>query len=133
MSLTQADAQIVASWFVHDSDGQREFGGFYGVHPKWWELVQTEPGRHGWTVWREHEPIGFVDLDIDEDVGQVAFYVVPALRGQGLGTAILKALGRVARALGANILSGGVRPENIASIKAALASGGHQVGNERAW
>jgi GNAT superfamily N-acetyltransferase len=128
VALTEADAQMVTSWFANDPDGQREFGGFYGVHPKWWDLLQTEPGRHGWTVWRESEPIGFVDLEVAEGVGQVAFYVAPTRRGQGLGTTILKALGRVARPLGADVLSGGVRPENVASVKASLASGGHQVG-----
>jgi RimJ/RimL family protein N-acetyltransferase len=90
--------------------------------------VQREPGRYGWTVWRESEPIGFVDLEVEEGVGCVAFYVVPTWRGQGMGTTTLKALGRVARPLGASVLSGGVRPENVASVKAALASGGHQIG-----
>ena len=128
VTLTEADAQLVASWFANDPDSQQEFGGFYGVHPKWWDLLQTEPGRHGWTVRREAEPIGFVDLEVDEGVAEVAFYVVPTRRGQGFGTTILKALGRVARPLGANLLSGGVRPDNIASVKAALAFGGHQHG-----
>ena len=127
-TLTKADAQMVASWFMNDPEGQQEFGGFYGVHPKWWDLVQREPDRHGWTVWRESDPIGFVDLGVAEGVGEVAFYVVSTRRGQGLGTTILKALGRVARPLGVNILSGGIRPDNVASVKAALASGGHQVG-----
>jgi GNAT superfamily N-acetyltransferase len=118
---------MVASWFANDPDGQREFGGFYGVHPKWWALLQREHGRYGWTVWRESAPIGFVDLEVEECVGHVSFYVVPTCRGQGLGTTMLKALGGVARPLGANVLSGGIRPENVASLKAALASGGHQI------
>src|SRR2546421_6951440 len=117
VTLTEADAQMVATWFVNDPDGQRKFGGFYGVHPKWWDLVQREPGRYGWTVWRESEPIGFVDLTVAEGIGEVSFYVVRTCRGHGLGTTMLKALGRVARPLGASVLSGGVRPENVASVK----------------
>src|SRR6202035_93614 len=53
VTLTEADAQMVATWFANDPEGQREFGGFFGVHPKWWNLVQKEPGRYGWTVWHE--------------------------------------------------------------------------------
>ena len=131
MTLTEADAQMVATWFANDPEGQREFGGFFGVHPKWWSLVQKEPGRYGWTVWHESEPIGFVDLEVEEGVGGVAVYVVPTWRGQGMGTTMLKALGRVACPLGVNVLSGGIRPDNVASLKAALSSGGHQIGTNK--
>ena len=46
-ALTEADAVLVASWFERDEEGQKEFGGFYGVHPKWWNLVNENPSRHG--------------------------------------------------------------------------------------
>jgi hypothetical protein len=36
MPLTEKDAALAATWFQDDEDGQKEFGGFFGVQPKWW-------------------------------------------------------------------------------------------------
>src|SRR5437899_889924 len=76
VALTAADAAEVASWFEDDPEGQRQFGGFYGVHPKWWALVQGDAGRLGWTVREGDEPVGFVDMEINGREGSIAFYVV---------------------------------------------------------
>lgn len=130
--LTEADAALAATWFEGDEEGQKEFGGFFGVHPKWWNLVRADPKRHGWTVWDVDQPIGFADAEVgDNGVAEVAFYVRKPARGRGLGTAIMRALGPVAREVGAVRMKGGVRPDNPASLRAALASGGEVIGVDK--
>jgi len=122
VALTAADAAEVASWFEDDPEGQRRFGGFYGVHPKWWALVQ-DAGRLGWTVREGDEPVGFVDMEINSREGSIAFYVVRHRRHAGLGRTLLRQFGSEARKLGVTALYGGIAPDNEASIRAALAAG----------
>src|SRR5436309_8391338 len=83
--LTEPDATEVARWLEYDAAGQREFGGFYGVHPKWWRLVVSDDCRHGWIVCLGDERCGFVDLEVHTDGGaSVAIYVRPHLRNRGM-------------------------------------------------
>lgn len=131
-TLTEADAARAATWFVGDEEGQKEFGGFFGVHPKWWNLVKADTNRHGWTVWESDQPIGFAGAEVGADgVAAVAVYVRKPVRGRGLGTAIMRALGPVVREAGAVQIRGGVRPDNTPSLRAALASGGEVVGEDK--
>lgn len=58
--LNEDDARTAASWFGVDPEGQRRFGGFYGVHPKWWSLTSRDDFRHAWTMWDDEGPIGFL-------------------------------------------------------------------------
>ena len=131
-ALTEADAVLVASWFERDEEGQKEFGGFYGVHPNWWNLVKEDRSRHGWTVWRGSEPVGFADVEVGEDAtAGVAVYVRRLRLGEGLATAIMRALGPIAEQVGAVRLKGGIRPDNTASLRAAMASGVQVVGEDK--
>ena len=130
--LTEADGVMAASWFKGDEEGQKEFGGFFGVHPKWWNLVKDDPNRHGWTVWEDGQPIGFAGAEVGEDgVAGVAVYVRKPARGRGLGAAMMRALGPVVREVGAVRIKGGVRPDNTPSLRAVLASGGEILGEDK--
>ena len=130
--LTETDAVMAASWFKGDPEGQQEFGGFFGVHPKWWDLVTDDSNRHGWTVWVDDEPVGFAGAEVGEDgVAGVALYVRKPARRRGLGTAMMRALGSVVRDVGAVRIKGGIRPDNAPSLRAALASGGEVVGEDK--
>ena len=130
-SLTENDAMMAAGWFLNDAEGQAEFGGFYGSHPKWWRLVRDHRNRSGWTVWRNGEPIGFADLELcDDGSADLSVYVVPAHRGQGLATAMMRALGPIAGPLGVRRLRGAIRPDNAVSLRAATASGGVLIGKD---
>ena len=123
-TLTESDAAMAARWFQGDPEGQREFGGFYGHHPRWWDLVDAGDKRHGWTIWEGTTPVGFVDLDLNDGIGDVAIYVVSDHRGRGVGRATLKALALLARDKGAKRLRGAVATDNVASLRVALAAGG---------
>lgn len=79
LSVTEADAKAAASWLDDDPEGQEEFGGFYGIHPKWWSLVSADNSRYGWTLWRGAEPVGFVDAEVDfEGTAEVVVYIRPS-------------------------------------------------------
>lgn len=130
--LTESDAAMAATWFRNDEEGQEEFGGFFGVHPKWWNLVTAGSHRHSWTIWEADEPIGFADAEIDGDrVAGVVVYVRKPARGRGLGTAVMRALGPVVREVGAIRIQGDVRPDNTPSLRAVLGSGGEVVGQDK--
>jgi GNAT superfamily N-acetyltransferase len=92
--LTAESAALAASWFDGDEDGAREFGGFYGRHPKWWTMVARDPTRFGWLVWAADEPCGFVDLELaDDGTASVSLYVRREYRNRGVGRAVLRGLG----------------------------------------
>lgn len=131
LSVTEADAKAAASWLDDDPEGQEEFGGFYGIHPKWWSLVSADNSRYGWTLWRGAEPVGFVDAEVDfEGTAEVVVYIRPSHRGLGLGSAALRALGPVCRRVGAVRLRGAVRPDNVASLAAAVKASAEVTGTD---
>ena len=130
-SLTEANAEVAASWFDGDEEGRKEFGGFYGVHPKWWTLVSADDSRHGWLVCVDDEPVGFADVDVDGDgTAEVSIYIRPSHRGLGLGSAALRALGPVCRRVGVVRLRGAVRPDNAASLAAVASASGELAGTD---
>lgn len=130
--LTKGEAARAASWFLDDDEEARhELGGFYGSHPRWWELVVGDPRRHGWIVWAGNQRCGFVDLEVGEaGAGIVAIYVRRRFRDRGVGRAILRAVSGAARPRGAQTLSGGVHPHNARCLRMSLAAGASVVGTD---
>jgi GNAT superfamily N-acetyltransferase len=96
------------------------------------DLVRADVRRHGWTVWEGNQPVDFADAEVGDDgIAGVAVHVRKLARGRGLGTASMRAVGPVAREVGAVRIKGGVRVDNSPSLKAALASGGEVVGVDK--
>jgi RimJ/RimL family protein N-acetyltransferase len=59
----------------------------------WFVYVTREPNVHAWLVHEGNLPVGHLQLDIGSNgVVTVGFFVNPALRGQGYGKRILRAL-----------------------------------------
>ena len=127
--LSSEQASDSASWFVGDDEGQRRFGGFYGVHPKWWDLVCTDRCRHGWIAFVEGDAVGFVDIEAaPECPAKLVVYLRPERRHQGLGVPLITAALAEARRLGAKRVSAAVEPDNAVSLKSCLRAGFHDAG-----
>jgi RimJ/RimL family protein N-acetyltransferase len=126
VALTEELAVQAASWFRGDPVGQAEFGGFYGVHPRWWELVRSDPARMGFiavTV-HEEEQIGFLDTEQGANRHvDVGMYVRRRRRRQGLGTSILLAAIEWALASDLRRVVAAVSPDNLASRRCCEAAG----------
>ena len=125
--LTEALAIEAAAWFEDDEVGQREFGGFYGAHPKWWDLVRGDGERHGWIVRDDRGPVGFVDFDTREP-GHISLYVRREFRGQGLCPQVLRLAADAARGLGAERVTAAVARTNSASLACCRRAGMAEVG-----
>lgn len=126
--LNETLAADAAEWFSDDEEGQREFGGFYGVHPKWWQLVRTDGSRHGWIAHlRDHDALGFVDLELTAD-NQLSYYIRREFRGRGLCPALIQAAVAEAKGLGAPNVTAAIRPDHIASLVCCRRAGFVEVG-----
>jgi hypothetical protein len=74
--LTRELAALVGSWFAEDEEGQRRLDAdFYGARLKWWQLVEQSADRHGWVGLLGDEGVGFVDVEVDGERGDIAIYV----------------------------------------------------------
>ena len=129
--LTERRAEEAATWFMNDPDGQREFGGFYGAHPKWWDQTQVELDRHAWIAELEDgTPVGFLEIGLGADDGEVHLsYVRAEYRQRGLGTALAGVAVTRARELGVRQLFAAIDPANRASINCCQRAGFTDAGS----
>lgn len=125
--LTAALAAEAAAWLDGDEVGLREFGGFYGAHPKWWDLVCGADERHGWIVRGDRGLLGFVDLETCAP-GHISLYVRREFRGLGLCPQVLRLAADAARRLGAERVTAAVAPMNSASLACCRRAGMAEVG-----
>jgi RimJ/RimL family protein N-acetyltransferase len=125
--LTEALAVEAAGWFEGDDVGRREFGGFYGAHPKWWDLVRSDDERHGWVVRGDLGLLGFVDLETSEP-GHISLYVRKEFRGRGLCPEVLRMAPDAARLLGAERVTAAVARTNSASLACCRRAGMVEIG-----
>jgi RimJ/RimL family protein N-acetyltransferase len=126
VALTEELAIRAASWFRGDPVGQAEFGGFYGVHPRWWDLARSDPARVGFIAvsGRDEEQVGFLDTEQRADGHvDVGMYVRRERRRQGLGTAILLTAIEWARTNDLGRVIAAVHPDNLASHRCCEAAG----------
>jgi RimJ/RimL family protein N-acetyltransferase len=126
VALTEELAVQAASWFHGDTVGQAEFGGFYGVHPRWWELARSDPARTGYiaVTARDAERIGFLDTEQKADGNvDVGIYVRRECRQQGFGTSILLAAAQWATTNELRRIVAAVSPDNVASRRCCEAAG----------
>jgi RimJ/RimL family protein N-acetyltransferase len=108
-------AEQIRRWFAKDAEGRRRLE-FYANPADWFALLG--PSRHGWFVIIGEEPVGLIDMEVNDGCGYIAYYVAPDHRGQGYGTETVRLMIEQARTLGLTSLDGGVDVDNIASIAA---------------
>jgi GNAT superfamily N-acetyltransferase len=129
--LTADHAAAACRWFDNDEEGQRRLDvSFYGVHPKWWQLVDQDAARYGWLGVMGSDAVGFVDLEVHDGRGSFTIYVRRELRQRGIGKTLVKLLAQEARAMGVEELVGHVEPGYVASSRLVLASGFSRVGED---
>lgn len=121
-ALTERLAAEAAEWFRNDEEGQREFGGFYGAHPKWWDLVRADEFRHAWIALADHEAIGFIDLELTAE-NHLSYYIRREFRRQSLCPPLVQAAVEKAKGLCAPSLTAAIHPENIASLACCRRAG----------
>ena len=102
-------------------------------HRAWFARLRSHGSRsHLWIAEERGAPVGQVRVDVDGDVGTVSIAVAPDRRGQGLGTAMLRAVsGQAPGALALTRLVALVRVDNPASLRAFEAAGFHRAGVAR--
>ena len=127
--LTRDLAALVAGWFTKDEEGQRRLDAdFYGAGLKWWPLVEQDAARYGWVGLLDDEPVGFIDVEIDDERAGIAIYVRSEFRRRGIGEQLLRLVAAEGRSLGIAQLVGGVESDNVASMRCLLAAGFTQAG-----
>jgi RimJ/RimL family protein N-acetyltransferase len=114
------DASQVRTWFVGDVEGNHHLSSYAEPEP-WFKLFG--PTRHSWFVMADGRPVGFIDLETNNQTGYFAYYVAPAFRSRGYGTEALRLTIEQARQFGLTVLEGGVEPDNAASIAALKKTG----------
>jgi GNAT superfamily N-acetyltransferase len=112
-------AALVGSWFAEDDGGpQRLDAGFYGVDLTWWRLVEQSAVRHGWIGQLDDQGVGFTDVEVDRERGDIAIYVRRPFRGRGIGRQLLRLAAAEAPSLGiaelvGHVESGGPRRPSV--------------------
>lgn len=118
VGLEPSHPAILAGWFAADPPGAARLSGFYAAPDGWVSAVENDERRMGWLVLREGSPVGFLDLDVDEDgrTAHLAFYVAPEWRGRGVCKAMLRCLIGLAAVEALHAVRAGVEPDNTASV-----------------
>jgi len=81
------------------------------------------PYRYGWIAYKNNNPIGFVDLEVNDRVGHFSFYLSPEERGHGLSKGLLLKLVNTAQEMSLEKLVAGIEENNIPSQKAVISAG----------
>ena len=118
----------VEHWLAADPVGGAIFGGFYGHAVARWTPLLQAPSRHGWITFDDEGPIGFIDLEILDDEAEITYYVSPPRRRQGLGSATVDEVVRLAAGQGARQIHAAVEPDNLASLATLRSSGFTELG-----
>lgn len=117
---TRADVEAIASWHPISSDDVLA----------WWDTPDVEP----WVMVDDAGDVvgyGEIWVDAEEDEVELARLIVPeALRGRGLGKALVQLLLPVAGALAMTTTFLRVEPDNAVAIGCYLASGFYRLGPE---
>lgn len=127
---TPSHLPILRTWRDEDPEFERRLTGFYAENDGWVREV-AEPGqRSGWIAFLGGEPAGLADLDVDEDekLGHIAFYVAPAFRRRGVGTKIVRLVAKEARHMDLADLLATVESGNEASVRCLARAGFERVG-----
>ena len=118
--LRNGDTEVVQA--VFDRLGPRSrrlrFGGAKNVltAKELAELARVDGDHHVLVAWYEGEPAGIARLVRDGDAADVAFAVVDALQGNGVGSVLSQRLAEDARASGITTLRATMSADNAPSL-----------------
>ncbi|HEY7060815.1 MAG TPA: GNAT family N-acetyltransferase [Chloroflexota bacterium] len=129
---TRDDARLLWEW-ANDPDVRAN--AFFPepipweTHRAWLDRKLAAPDCRIWIAARGGAPVGQVRYDRAGDAAEIGISVAAAGRGQGLGTALLRASApRACAELGVRRLVALVKPQNHASARAFERAGFRQVG-----
>lgn len=123
--IDEASRDLYATWF-HDPGVQR---GAAFPDSAWFDYVTTHPHAMAWAVYRDGRMVAQVQVDaFPGESAALGIAVDPALPGQGIGTAVLKAF---LATFGARFprIEAHIEPVNTASIALFTRCGFAPVGN----
>jgi GNAT superfamily N-acetyltransferase len=119
-ALRNGDAATVQAVFdgLGGRSRLRRFGGVKNVLSRsdLELLARVDATHHVLVAWAENLPIGIARLVRDGDGCEVAFEVVDAWQGRGVGTMLVERLAADARAAGIRRFRADVDPGNVASL-----------------
>lgn len=131
--LAPSHLPVLVGWARYDPELGLRLSGSYAEDPGWAREVAEQEGRIGRIALRGGEPVGFVDLDLSDEVdgmGWLAFYVAPPFRSRGVGRRILGLASKEARARGASALLAEIEGDDRASERCLRSAGFEGVGRE---
>lgn len=119
--VEQSDAALIKGWLRDDALGRRHVSWY--AEPRTW-IRLLGPRRCGWIALdNDQEPVGFLDLECEQETGHFTFYVQPDRRGKRYSGKLLALLAAEAMRRGISELVGWVERDNIGSQKALTAAG----------
>ena len=125
--LTADDAARVWEW--RNDPMARQYAPNSGAipweaHRRWFTELLVDPARGGWIVESSGEPVAFVRVDTENDVGIIEVIVAPHARRQGFGTRGLQLVARDASRLwDLREVHAHIRPDNTYAELAAQHAG----------
>jgi RimJ/RimL family protein N-acetyltransferase len=90
------------------------------THVSWFERALQNPNRRNFIAEKNGEPLAVLRLDITGATVEISINVGPLVRGQGVGTTVLRACDELARSHGISNIVAHVKPNNTASVKCFL-------------
>lgn len=120
------DLETISLLVRDDPDASAVFGAFYGDATARLQPL-LGPHRRVWMLRLGHDPVGFLDAELQEDDVALSYMVVAAHRRSGVARDGVRALIELAPWPGATY-SISTDPANEASAGVARAAGFHHVG-----
>lgn len=130
--LQGEDVATLIERLADDTDGAARIT----VAPsQWWELVHTDPRRHGWIIQHHGEAIGYLDAESAADQGTapgaghersvvyLALLLFPADRGRGLAREVVHQALSLPELAAASELIAFVEPDNQPARRTLLNAG----------
>ena len=130
--LQDEDVAAPTERLVDDTDGAARIT----VAPsQWWELVRSDPRRHGWIIQRHSEAIGYLDAECAADQGTapsaghercvvyLALLLFPVARGRGLAREVVLRALSLPELVVASELIAYVEPDNQPARRTLLSAG----------
>lgn len=119
---SQDDCETINAWFI-DPELSRRLNS-YVPFIDWIRLTKKLTGRSGYVCCEGARLIGVFDLErYPDQTASFAYFIDPALRGQGYGRDMLRAFLSSPLMAGIVSLSGGCETDNEASIRCLVACG----------
>lgn len=116
IELSHNSLQILEEWY-EDEEVLRRLGGKL-LLKQWFDYVQQNPNYFSWIVFENNEPVGNIDVEIEEDqTAYIGLLTNPSKRNQGYGKKMLKMLLEREELSQGAIIKAGIETDNMACIR----------------